>query len=79
MNGSDVDQRLAAAINVLWEQVCEAYPQQVADAQAMIALDPELAGIRVQWSEEFDRLDVVWTGRYLGSIDGPYLRGERDA
>lgn len=76
MTDSTMTERLRVAVSALWHQLCETYPEEVADAQALIALDPELAGMRVVWSDADDRLDVTWTGRYVGSIDGAYLRGE---
>lgn len=66
--------RMADVAAALWDAASERYPDQVADAQALIELDPSLRGMRVHYDADADRYDFVWTGRLVGSVDGAYIR-----
>ena len=53
-----------------------AMPQHLRDeCHALAELSPDDVGVRVHYIDDNDRYDVVWVGRWLGSIPGVWVRG----
>ena len=71
--------RLYAAADQLWEAMRAEHPEQVADALTLVELDDLPRGMVVRYSAASDLYDFVWTGRYVGSVAGAFVRGEAEA
>jgi hypothetical protein len=68
--------RLYQAADAAFLSLCERFPQEVADAQTLIDLEPSMRGMVVRYSAVSDLYDFVWTGRFVGSVSGATVRGE---
>ena len=71
---ADIIERISAAARAFLDRM----PAELrAETEALLLLgDGSDLGVRVHYLRDADVFDLVWVGRWLGSVDGPWARGE---